>query len=72
VAIFVVIPNRQCEQAAISWRFRDDLSQQNRSDFKHAQILRRFAGVFFHLRAINRHDIATNLHRRFNTTKIAA
>ena len=63
----MAIPNRPCELAAISWRFRGDLSQQNRRDFKHAQILRRFTGVFFRLRVTNRHDIATSLHRRFKT-----
>ena len=57
---------------AISWRFRGDLSQPNRRDFKYAQILRRFTDIFFRLRVTNRHDTATSLHRRFNTTKIAA
>ena len=46
-AIFVAIPNRSCKLAAISWRFRGDLSPQNRRDFEHARILRRFIGDFF-------------------------
>ena len=49
-AIFVAIPNRPCKLAAISWRFRGDLSPQNRRDFEHARILRRFTGDFFSLR----------------------
>ena len=46
----MAIPNRPCKLAAISWRFRADLSPQNRRDFEHARILRRFTGNFFSLR----------------------
>ena len=42
--------SRRCKLAAISWRFRGDLSPQNRRDFEHARILRRFPGDFFSLR----------------------
>ena len=50
VAIFVAIPNRPCKLAAISWRFRGDLSPQYRRDFEHAQSLRQFTDHFFTLR----------------------
>ena len=49
-AIFVAIPNRSYKLAAISWKFRRDLSPQNRRDFEHARMFGRFPGDFFSLR----------------------
>ena len=46
----MAITNRPCKLAAISWRFRCDLSLQNRGDFEHVRILRLFIGDFFSLR----------------------
>ena len=43
----MAIPNRPCKLAAISWRFRGDLSPQNRRDFEYVRILGRFIGDFF-------------------------
>ena len=70
-AIFVTISNRPCKLAAISLRFRGDLPPQNRHDFVHARILRRFTGDFFSMRVTSRHEIAASLHGRFVATKIA-
>ena len=66
----MAIPNHLCKLAAISWRFLGDLSPQNRRDFEHARILRRFTGDLFSLRVTNRHEIAASLHGRLVATKI--
>ena len=69
----MAIPNRPFKLAAISGRFCGDLSPQNRYDFEHARILRRFTGDFLSLLVTNRHEIAASLHERFGiAARIAA